>query len=128
MSKKKLSSVLVCILVSLNLCFIATNASYAAQCSKKDSATWWDQTGENEDFNGVYFAASLDGSDETIATVFEFVESWKKATKSKKLKTALTKFLDAFDQYADSGKMYSTIPELSKAFSNINTIVKFNRC
>jgi hypothetical protein len=117
------------LLASLLIILTSVSASpaQAAACSAKDIKIWEQSNDPVPSFKLAYAFAALKEA-EYIEWIFTNVPVWKKSTKSKSLKTALTKFEKAFEIHAGSDRRYSTIPELHNAYTALNTIFKFKRC
>ena len=131
MKNKKLASLLACSLLAFNINVMGSSQAQAAACSAKDKYNWSHNAddGKNKpNMEGLYAMAGFMGSDEYVGAIFDLLESWKKATKSKKLKAALIKFETQFEIHGASGIKYSYIPELKKEYNALATIFKFNRC
>ena len=110
---------------------MASSQAQAAACSAKDKYNWSHnaEDGKNlPNFSGLYAVAGFLGDDESVEEMFDFLESWQKTTKSKKLKAALKKFEAQFEIHGASGTKYSYIPELTKEYNALKTILQFNRC
>ena len=106
---------------------VAASPAQAAACSTKDIKIWEQSNDPIPSFKLAYaFAAA--GEAEFAEWIFTNLPVWKKSTKSKNLKTALTKFEKAFEIHAGSDRLYRTIPELHNAYTALNTIFKFKRC
>ena len=116
---------------ALSLNFVGAGQAQAAPCSTKDKLIFGGGGSEeaSTDFVFSYLMAGEFGKDVYIDRISEIVKSWKKTTKSKKLKAALIKFEIEFEVDGKNGiTKYKYIPELSKAYKNIQTIFKYDRC
>ena len=131
MKINKFAPVLVASILAFSLTFVGNSQAYAAACSTKDINIFDDPTQNGEgstDLRWAYFNVAWVGDKSYVSSVFEIVDSWKVATKNKKLKTAIVKFENAFEKYADSGKFLNRIPEVQNAYNSIETIIKYKRC
>lgn len=131
MRKTFLTPLVIASMLALSLNFVGASQAQAAACSAKDKYNWSHDASDGKDkpnMEGLYAMAGFIGSDEYVGAIFDLLESWKKTTKSKKLKAALIKFETQFEIHGASGIKYSYIPELKKEYNALSTIFKFNRC
>jgi len=130
--KKNLSIALILsVLTALNVACLGVGSAQAATCAAKDKYIFSHNANDGANkpnFQGTYALAGFVGSDEYIQQMFDLLTSWKKSTKSAKLKAALIKFETQFETYGASGTKYAYIPQLKKEYDAITTIFKFNRC
>jgi hypothetical protein len=116
-------------LLAINVSVIGSSQAQAAACSASDKKLF-------TSFEDRFSSANLLSGQEDlfndyenyISGVFALVGIWKKASKSKKLKAALTKFETQFEIHGNSGRQYKYIPELTNAYNAVGTIIKFKRC
>jgi len=103
-----------------------SNPAIGAACSKRDKLAW--SGDEMNNLNYLHTIAYILVDDEKIDALYERIDSWKKSTKSKKLKSALAAYEKQLDTASGSGMSFKAHPKLQAALATIRTIVERNRC